>query len=135
MSQGSNQHPHDDPRHDPSRGLRHDSHGGQEDQTPLSGRRLLAGCVVAVAVLGVLATIGILHRTHGDTVLADRTQQDAPPTVGIAPAEAGAPTDNFVLPGNVTAFTDAPIFARTDGYLLHWYHDIGARVKKGDLLA
>jgi RND family efflux transporter MFP subunit len=40
-----------------------------------------------------------------------------------------------VLPGNVTAYTDAPIYARTDGYLMHWYFDIGARVKKGDLLA
>lgn len=76
-----------------------------------------------------------MRRTHGDTVLADRTQQEAPPTVGIAPAQAGAPTDNFVLPGNVTAFTDSPIYARTNGYLLHWYFDIGARVKKGDLLA
>ncbi len=110
-------------------------HHDQPDQSPLSPRRVLAACVVAVAVLGVLAAIGILRRTHGNTVLADRTEQDAPPTVGIAPAQSGAPTDNFVLPGNVTAFTDSPIYARTDGYLLHWYHDIGSRVKKGDLLA
>ena len=53
----------------------------------------------------------------------------------MAPAKQGAPVDTFVLPGNVTAFTDSPIYARTDGYLLHWYFDIGARVKKGDLLA
>ena len=49
--------------------------------------------------------------------------------------QPGAPYDNFVLPGNVTAFTDSPIYARTDGYLLHWYFDIGAHVKKGALLA
>jgi RND family efflux transporter MFP subunit len=43
--------------------------------------------------------------------------------------------DSFVLPGNVTAWTDSPIYARTNGYLTHWYFDIGAKVKKGALLA
>jgi multidrug efflux pump subunit AcrA (membrane-fusion protein) len=43
--------------------------------------------------------------------------------------------DSFVLPGNVTAYTDSPIYARTSGYLTKWYFDIGARVKKGALLA
>jgi RND family efflux transporter MFP subunit len=126
MSQDSNPHP----RHDS-----HHPHPGRPDQAPLSPRRVLAGFGLAVAILAILAAIGILRRMHGNTVLADRTQQEAPPTVGVAPARAGAPTDNFVLPGNVTAFTDSPIYARTDGYLLHWYYDIGARVKKGDLLA
>ena len=51
------------------------------------------------------------------------------------PAQPGAPLDSFVLPGNVTAYTDSPIYARTSGYLTHWYFDIGARVKKGALLA
>ena len=55
----------------------------------------------------------------------------AAPTVTVAPAQPGAPVDNFVLPGNVTAYTDSPIYARTDGYLAHWYYDIGARVKQG----
>jgi RND family efflux transporter MFP subunit len=40
-----------------------------------------------------------------------------------------------VLPGNIQAFTDTPIYARTNGYLRHWYFDIGAHVKQGDLLA
>ena len=43
--------------------------------------------------------------------------------------------DTFVLPGNVTAYTDSPIYARTDGYLVRWYYDIGSRVQKGALLA
>ena len=45
------------------------------------------------------------------------------------------PVETLVLPGNVTAYTDSPIYARTDGYLDHWYFDIGSKVKKGDLLA
>ncbi len=51
------------------------------------------------------------------------------------PPKQGAPIDSFVLPGNVTAYTDSPIYARTSGYLTKWYFDIGARVKKGALLA
>jgi RND family efflux transporter MFP subunit len=46
-----------------------------------------------------------------------------------------APTDEIVLPGNTQAFIDAPIFARTNGYVKSWHVDIGARVKKGQLLA
>jgi RND family efflux transporter MFP subunit len=52
----------------------------------------------------------------------------------VAPKQ-GAPLDSFVLPGNVTAYTDSPIYARTSGYLTKWYFDIGARVKQGALLA
>ncbi len=112
-----------------------DSHHAPPETKPISGRRTIAGVVVVLAILGLLAGIGILHRTHADTVLADRTEAMAAPTVSVASAMQGAPTDNFVLPGNVTAYTDSPIYARTNGYLLHWYFDIGAKVKKGALLA
>ena len=71
---------------------------------------------------------------HGDTVLARTTTELAAPTVIALPPKPGAPVDNFVLPGNVTAYTDSPIYARTSGYLTQWYFDIGARVKKGALL-
>lgn len=112
-----------------------EAHQAAPKQEPLSPRKALAGVGVLVAVAIVLAVVGILHRSHADTVLARDTQETAAPTVSIAPARPGAPVDEFVLPGNVTAYTDAPIYARTDGYLVHWYYDLGARVKKGDLLA
>lgn len=105
------------------------------EQRPGLARRALLGVVVVLAVFLVLGIAGVARRHHDNAVLAERTEQQAPPTVGVAPARAGAPTDNFTLPGNVTAFTDSPIYARTDGYLLHWYYDIGAHVKKGALLA
>ncbi len=95
---------------------------------------LVAVAVLLIAAL-VFAGLGILRRTQADSVLARRTQELAPPTVTIALPKAGAPVDSFVLPGNVTAFTDSPIYARTNGYLTRWYFDIGARVKKGALLA
>ena len=47
----------------------------------------------------------------------------------------GQPSQEFVLPGNMQAYTDSPIYARTNGYLKKWYFDIGARVKQGQLLA
>jgi RND family efflux transporter MFP subunit len=93
------------------------------------------GVAVVLLILVVLAAVGILRRIHAGTVLAQRTNSLAAPTVSIAPAKAGAPVETLVLPGNVTAFADSPIYARTDGYLDHWYFDIGAKVKKGALLA
>jgi len=105
------------------------------EQKPLSPRAAVLGVVLAFAAAGVLAAIGIVQRVHANTALAQRTRQLAAPTVSVAPPRPGAPVDNFVLPGNVTAYTDSPIYARTDGYLTHWYYDIGAHVRKGALLA
>lgn len=134
-----NQHPQQPAEgHAGASGPKPGSHSGDKHPSsaaPVSPRRALMLLFVVFAVFLVLGAVGVLHRSHGNTVLAERTDRQAPPTVGIAPATPGAPTDNFVLPGNVTAFTDSPIDARTDGYLLHWYYDIGAHVKKGALLA
>jgi len=105
------------------------------EQEPISPHKVVIGLVVVLAAVVVLAVLGILARTHSNSALAQRTDAAAAPTVTIAPAQQGAPAGEFVLPGNVTAFTDSPIYARTDGYLVHWYFDIGARVKKGALLA
>jgi len=111
------------------------SHETAPEATPLSPRKALVGVGIALLILLVLAAVGILRRLHADTVLARRTDDLAAPTVNIAPAKAGAPVETLVLPGNVTAYTDSPIYARTDGYLERWYFDIGARVRKGALLA
>ena len=57
------------------------------------------------------------------------------PTVAVDQADRGAPQEELVLPGTMQAFTDAPIYARTNGYLKKRYADIGARVRAGQLLA
>ncbi|MGA2754451.1 MAG: efflux RND transporter periplasmic adaptor subunit [Terracidiphilus sp.] len=111
------------------------SHETAPEATPLSPRKAMVGVAVVLLILLVLAAVGILRRMHAGTVLAQRTYSLAAPTVSIAPAKAGAPVETLVLPGNVTAYTDSPIYARTDGYLDRWYYDIGAKVKKGALLA
>ena len=104
-------------------------------ERPVS-RGFALGLILFVVVLtAALAIAGIRRRQAHDRALAQTTTELAAPTVTVAPPTPGAPLSSFVLPGNVTAYTDAPIYARTSGYLARWYFDIGARVKKGALLA
>jgi RND family efflux transporter MFP subunit len=94
--------------------------------------------IVAGAILLVFAGIlayGIISRLrHAATVRAETTQMSVP-SVSVATPELSEPFQEIVLPGNVQPFTSAPIYARTNGYLKAWYADIGAHVKKGQLLA
>jgi RND family efflux transporter MFP subunit len=110
-------------------------HDGAPEQKATPARFAVTGIVVVLLAGAVVAGLGILSRIHHNDVLAKTTNELAAPTVFALPPTPGAPVDNLLLPGNVTAFTDSPIYARTSGYLLHWYFDIGAKVKKGALLA
>ena len=120
-------------RHNPDAAAQR--HETEPRQKTVSPGFALVGAVLLLIVALLLAFRGIRHRTHDDAVLAERTKELAAPTVIVALPKPGAPVDSFQLPGNVTAFTDSPIYARTSGYLTRWYFDIGARVKKGALLA
>jgi RND family efflux transporter MFP subunit len=110
-------------------------HETAPEQKPIAPRKALAGVAIVLIVAAVLAGLGMLHRHNADNALATTTTEMAAPTVIVATPKAGAPVDSFILPGNVTSYTDSPIYARTAGYLTHWYFDIGAKVKKGALLA
>ena len=102
---------------------------------PATPRRALL--FIGVVVLGLLLAGGaaMLTRIHDSHVLADETQQNAIPTVSIVHPIAEKPDEDLVLPGTLQAYVESPIYARTNGYLLRWYKDIGSRVKPGDLLA
>jgi RND family efflux transporter MFP subunit len=93
--------------------------------------------LVGVVVLALLAAgaISVLMRMHSNRVLADTTQQNAVPTVATVHPTEERPDEELVLPGSLQAFVESPIYARTNGYLLRWYKDIGSRVKQGELLA
>jgi len=110
-------------------------HESAPEHHPLSPRRVLLGAALVLVLAAGVAGFGIFRRNSADRVLAESTTRMAAPTVIALPPKAGAPADSFVLPGNVTAYTDSPIYARTSGYLTKWYFDIGARVRKGALLA
>ncbi|HVW69288.1 MAG TPA: efflux RND transporter periplasmic adaptor subunit [Steroidobacteraceae bacterium] len=83
----------------------------------------------------ILAVWGIVSRVRGRDRIGEETARDAIPVVRVAEPAASPATDELVLPGNVQAFIEAPIYARTSGYLKSWYTDIGTPVKKGQLLA
>ncbi len=89
----------------------------------------------ALAALGLMIYSGIHSRAAAESRLKQRTEEAAIPTVAVVFPKEGAPTQELVLPGNTQAFSDAPIYARTSGYLKRWYFDIGAHVQKGQLLA
>ena len=113
----------------------HNHHETAPDQKPIKKGHALTALVVLVLILAALATAGILPRMHAKAALADRTNDLATPSVIAIAPKPGDPIQELTLPGNVTSYTDSPIYARTSGYLSHWYFDIGARVKKGALLA
>jgi len=102
-----------------------------------SHRRHLAllGVAVMAGGLGLGIFWGIRSRSAADSALKQTTAEAAISLVSVVSPKAGAPTQEILLPGTTQAFTDAPIFARTNGYVRGWYVDIGAHVKQGQLLA
>jgi len=90
------------------------------------------------AALLVLITAGVvtfLNRKSESDALAKETEAVSIPTVAVVEPQAEPGNDELVLPGNLQAFEESPIFARTNGYLLRWYKDIGSKIQKGELLA
>jgi RND family efflux transporter MFP subunit len=91
---------------------------------------LLIAIVVAVVVIW-----GISSRRAANAQLSQETHDLAIPTVAVIHPKLGAPQQEIVIPGDMQPYADAPIFARTNGYLKKWYVDIGGSAKEGQLLA
>ncbi len=105
--------------------------------SPKSHAPVRAGRVVillSVVALGVAAT-GIFDRRHAEERLARWTNEQAVPTVALVSVRRGGDAREVVLPGDVEAFYDASIHGQTSGYVREWRKDIGANVRKGDILA
>ncbi len=106
---------------------------------PRQSHRSVAGPIVGgllfVAVALGLAFYGISTRAKALVEVTKETRELAIPTVAVIRPERGAPPQEIVLPGTMQAFTDAPIYARTNGYLKRRLVDIGSHVKAGQLLA
>jgi RND family efflux transporter MFP subunit len=82
-----------------------------------------------------LAAAGIIARNATNSSLEQRSTDAAKVVVNIVHPQKAATTVPVQLPGETRAFTEAPIFAQTSGYLKKWYFDIGSKVKAGDILA
>lgn len=93
--------------------------------------------IPAVAAVGIALVIvfGIRSRVGAEAKVATATREAAIPFVQVVHPAANEAAREIALPGNTVAYIDAPIYARTNGYLRHWYFDIGAHVKKNQLLA
>ena len=88
-----------------------------------------------VVAVGGAIFARFIDRVDAEEKLARTTSEAAVPSVAVIHPQAGAPNQEIVLPGYAQAFTDTPVYARTNGYLKAWRFDIGAHVSKGDLLA
>src|ERR1700678_805955 len=96
-----------------------------------------ASILVGAALL-VLLTAGVvtfLNRKSEADALAKETEVVSVPTVAVIQPKVESGNDELVLPGNLLAYIESPIFARTNGYLLRWNKDIGSKAQKGELLA
>ena len=91
--------------------------------------------IIAVVVVAAVLVSGIVSRVRARTKLKAETSQVALTAVSVISPKQTAPAEEIILPGNVQPFITSPVYARTNGYLKKWYFDIGARVKKGQLLA
>ena len=103
--------------------------------SPATPRKALVVVAVGLAVLiiaGAMTLIG--HATH-ERALAMETERETIPTVAVVHPLAEKPDVELLLPGSLLAYETSPIYARTSGYLVRWYRDIGSRVQEGELLA
>jgi len=91
--------------------------------------------MAAILVFGGIAVYGIFTRLAAENTVRAETAQMAVPSVSVISPQRSAPAQEIVLPGNVQPFISSPIYARTNGYVKNWYADIGAHVRKGQLLA
>lgn len=112
-----------------------EGHGRTPDAPPLSGRVALFMIVILLILAVLIAIAGIIPRVRARNELKNQTDALAAPDVFANPPTAGKTGQEIILPGNVYAYSDASLYARTDGYLSKWYFDIGAHVREGQLLA
>src|SRR6201996_310961 len=94
---------------------------------------------IAIWIVLVLLALGALRTGVADILqnrsVAETTQQNALQYVNVVTPKQADGSGNTLLPGTLRGYVESPIFARSTGYLLHWYVDIGAHVKQGQLLA
>jgi len=105
------------------------------DLPPAPPRKALMIVGVALLILLVAGAITLISHASHERALAKETERVTVPTVAVVHPTPEAPDEELVLPGSLLAYEESPIYARTSGYLVKWYKDIGSRVKEGELLA
>jgi RND family efflux transporter MFP subunit len=93
------------------------------------------GMAVVAAIVAAIVVFGILARRTTERSLEKETAIASVPSVNVVYPALSSLSSEIALPGNTQAYTDTPIYSRTNGYLKSWYFDIGAHVRKGQLMA
>jgi RND family efflux transporter MFP subunit len=106
---------------------------GSPGRTVARRLRLVGGAFVLLAL--VIVAYGLLSRAAQTSRLHDLTEAQAVPTVSVVTPSHVENSAGLDLPGRLEAYIRAPIYARVPGYLKSWKHDIGSKVKAGDVLA
>ena len=106
-----------------------------EEEEPRLTRGTWIGMFVVAAIVAAVVIFGIMARHGSERTLEKETAAAAIPSVNVVYPTPSTLSSEISLPGNTQAFIDAPIYARTSGYLKSWYFDIGAHVKNGQLMA
>jgi RND family efflux transporter MFP subunit len=126
------------PSHDRAEGATKDDAQAPSITIDTKGK-LGRGPVTAVSLLAIVLAIfivlGIRGRSSAEVVLAHNTSNAAIEPVAVVTPGTGGQAQEVKLPADTEGYIDTPIYARTNGYLQHWYPDIGTSVRKGDLLA
>ena len=104
------------------------------ERKPFSSMQKMVA-IVATAIVVIAVVIGLLSRRSTSAKLTESTDRAAVPLVNVTSIAPAKSATDLVLPGTTQPFIEAPIYARTNGYLKKWYFDIGAHVRKGQLLA
>lgn len=108
------------------------------DHTPAARRSspgAWLGLALLLIVLAIGIVVGILSRKAHEHRLEETTVHDAMLSVNTVHPTVTGSASEISLPGSTQAFNDTPIYARTSGYLKQWFVDIGAHVRKGQLMA
>jgi RND family efflux transporter MFP subunit len=109
-----------------------------QPESPKPGKRLRGLVILGFAaflILGAAISSNLISRARANSELQRQTLHDSIPTVAVIHPQRTSGAEEVLLPGNMQAFMDTPIWARAGGYLKAWYVDIGAHVKQGQLLA
>ena len=106
-----------------------------EDIKPPSKRSLITAAAGAALLAGVVVGYGFVDRAQSKQEVVQWTNTQTIPTVALAQIIPGSPHQTLTLPGNIQPFNKAAIFARVNGYVKSWDHDIGSPVKAGQALA
>ena len=105
------------------------------DLPPAPPGKALTIVGILLLILLIAGALTLLAHVSHEHALAKETERQTVPTVAVVFPQSEKPDEDLILPGSLLAYEESPIYARTNGYLVRWYKDIGSRVEKGELLA